>query len=184
MPKVTAPTLPASLTVSYWDKAKGILARITKVKTGVTEELKAAKAALDKAPFGELNIFPQLDGKNIDAAGLRKIQDDYLRKYHPQFKALESVFWDLGQFLNKKAKEFEADDKTKKFAPALMVMGSDANKFSYAVAWGTVSSENQQYLQTAINDRTKAEKLWAEAGALTLAVPPSAPRPRPAFVSV
>lgn len=35
-----APEYPVELTVKYWDKKKGLIARVSKVKTGITEELK------------------------------------------------------------------------------------------------------------------------------------------------
>jgi hypothetical protein len=164
MPAVTPPPYPKSLTTASWDKAKGVIARISKVKTGVTELLKAAEAEYKKAPFADVNIAPTLlNTPNASSADLKKIQDDYLRKYQPQFKKLEGVFYDLSQDLKKKASQFEADEKLKKFAPALTLMANDANKFTYAVAWGTVSSDNQKYLQNSINERVKAEKMWADA---------------------
>ena len=104
MPKVTIPVLPNSLTVSSWDKARGIIAKMTNKKTGVSEQLRTAKAALDAAPFNELNTSPLVLGKTFDSAGLKQVQDDYLRKYHPQFKALEMAFGDLSRWLTGKAR--------------------------------------------------------------------------------
>ena len=163
MPKVTVPTLPNSLTVSSWDKARGIIAKLTTKKTGVSEQLRTAKAALDAAPFGELNTSPLVLNKTFDVAGIKQVQDDYLRKYHPQFKALELAFGDLSRWLAAKAKEFEGDDKLKKFAPVLKLMSTDAHKFTFAVAWGTVSEENQRYLQDRIDSRVAEEKQRAQA---------------------
>ncbi len=163
MPKVVIPTLPSSLTVAAWDKAHGIIAKLTSKKTGVSEQLRTAKAALDAAPFNELNTAPLVLNKTFDLPGLKKVQDDYLRKYHPQFKALELVFGDLSRWLAAKAKEFETDDKLKKFAPVLKLMSADAHKFTFAVAWGTVSDDNQRYLQGVINSKAAEEKLRAQA---------------------
>jgi hypothetical protein len=162
MPAVKPPPYPKSLTVDSWNKAKGLIARILQIKTGITEELKKADKLFNAAPFADVNIAPLLQ-KKLDLAALKKAQDDYLRKYHPIFKKLEGDFHDLSSFLTKKAQEFEKNDTLKKFAPVVKIMASDANKFTYAVAWGTVSSENQAYLQKAINDAEKAEKQWAEA---------------------
>ena len=164
MPNVTPPPYPKSLTTASWDKAKGVIARISKVKTGVTEELKAAGKAFDAAPFAALNVSPLVLNKTFDVKGLKQLQDDWLRKYQPQFKSLESVFYDLSQTLKKKAGDFDKDSSLKKFSPVLTLMANDANKFTYAVAWGTVSSPNQRYLQDMIDGQIKTEKMWAEAG--------------------
>jgi hypothetical protein len=164
MPAVAPPPYPKSLTTASWDKAKGLIARITKVKTGVTEELQAAAKAYKEAPFGDLNVSPLVLNKTFDSAGLKKLQDDYLRKYQPQFKKLEGVFYDLSQTLKQKASAFEKDPKLKQFSAVLKLMGDDANKFTYALAWGTVSGPNQRYLQDMIDAQLKTEKMWAEAG--------------------
>jgi hypothetical protein len=165
MPVATPPPYPKSLTTASWDKAKGLIARISKVKTGVTEELQKAEKAFKAAPFAELNVSPLVLNKSLDLKGLKQVQDDYLRKYQPKFKALELVFYDLSQTFKKKAAEFEADPKLKQFAPALKTMSADANKFTYAVAWGTVSTPNQKYLQDMITSQEKSEKQWASAKA-------------------
>jgi hypothetical protein len=156
MPVAALPPYPKSLTTASWDKAKGLIARISKVKTDVTEELQAAERAFKAAPFGELNVSPLVLNKSLDLKGLKQVQDDYLRKYQPRFRALELVFYDLSQTFKKKAAEFEADPKLKQLAPALKTMSADANKFTYAVAWGTVSSPNQKYLQDMITSQEKS----------------------------
>jgi hypothetical protein len=164
VPTVTPPPYPKSLTTASWDKAKGVIARISKVKTGVTEELQTAAKAFAAAPFATLNVSPLVLNKTFDAKGLKQLQDDYLRKYQPEFKKLEAVFYELSQTLKKKAGDFDKDDKLKKFSPVLTLMANDANKFTYAVAWGTVSTPNQRYLQEMIDAQVKTEKMWAEAG--------------------
>lgn len=164
MPAVTPPPYPKTLTTASWDKAKGIIARISKVQTGVTEELQAAVKAYNAAPFAELNVAPLLLNKTFDVKGLKQLQDDYLRKYQPQFKKLEEVFYDLSRTMKQKAADFEKDGSLKKFSPVLKLMADDANKFTYAVAWGTVSAPNQRFLQDAIDSQIKVAKMWAEAG--------------------
>lgn len=163
MPAVTPPPYPKSLTTASWDKSKGIIARISQIKTGVTEQLQTASRAYAAAPFGELNASKLLLEKEFDLKGLKQLQDDWLRKFHPQFKKLEGVFYDLSMTLKQKAGDFEKDDKLKKFSPILKLMADDANKFTYAVAWGTVSETNQRVLQDAIDNRIKVEKMWADA---------------------
>jgi hypothetical protein len=166
MPAVTPPPYPTSLKVSSWNKAKGLIARISGVKTGVTEELEKAAELFKKAPFDEVNITPNLN-KFLEQAPtsdkLKVFQHAYLEKYHPKFKALESGFLDLHLWLVDKAKEFEKDEKLAKFAPVVKLMAEDANKFRYAVAWGTVSDENQKDLQKSINDMAEVEKMKANA---------------------
>ena len=46
---------------------------------------------------------------------------------------------------------------------ALKLMSTDANKFTYAVAWGTVSAENQRYLQDRIDSKVAEVKQRAQA---------------------
>ena len=45
MAAVTPPPYPQGLTVAFWNKAKGVIARISGVKTGITEELQKAEKA-------------------------------------------------------------------------------------------------------------------------------------------
>lgn len=168
MPDIAQPDFPKSLTTSSWDKAKGLIARISGVKTGVTEELESVAKAYkaSASAFKNLNVFTacsDIAKRDGTLADYKKLQDDYLRKLQPEFKKLEGAFYDLSETLKKKAREFENDEKLKKFAPVLTLMANDANKFTYAVAWGTVSSSNQRYLQDLIDNRTKADKQWAEA---------------------
>jgi hypothetical protein len=163
MPAVKPPEFPKTLTIASWEKAKGVIARITSVKTGVTEKLSDAIKAYKAAPFDDLNVSPAVLKSTGGLKGLRAVQDDYLRKNHPAFKKLEMVFYDLSETLKKKASDFDKDDKLKKFSPVLRLMAEDANKFTYAVAWGTVSESNQKYLETAINSEIKAEQMWAAA---------------------
>jgi hypothetical protein len=168
MVKVVPPPYPEALTVKFWDKAKGLLARVTKVKTGITEELQAARKVYDDAPW-------QLVGVNEFLTKHRKKQGamfpdeadalfyEYLQTVQPHFKKLEMRYVDLSNFLKKKAGEFEQDDKTAKFAGPLRAMADAANKFTYAVAWGTVSSPNQAEWVKLKSEAAKVKKQWDDA---------------------
>ena len=165
MPKVTPPKYPKELTISGWNKTKGLIARVKKIKTGVSEELTDAKAAFDKIKWDDLQIGKMIpEGERLTAAAGEKYLRAYLEKYQPVFKALELKFYELSQFLKKKSGEFAKDKDTKSFAKGVMEMSEAANKFTYAVAWGTVSSENQLWMTERIKQAKVAEKQAAEAG--------------------
>ncbi len=167
MAKVVVPKYPDALTVKSWNKAKGLLARITKVKTGITEELTAAHQAYLNAPWAELNATAFATKYDKSGTKTQKSQEAllrlYLEKNHPPFKELEKTFYLLSSFLKQKAAEFAKDEKTKTFAKAALLMADAANKFTYAVAFGTVSSAQQAEMTKWIKEAAGIEKLWAQA---------------------
>lgn len=160
MPK---PTYPSALTVKSWDKAKGVLARITKVETGVTALLKAAETAFNNAPFKDMEDSSALNmAKRGGIDTLKAYQKEWLATYHPPFKALETHFRNLSTELGKKATAFESQPKLAQFAKVISLMASEANKFSYAVAWGTVSETMQKEITASINSLDEARGNEAE----------------------
>jgi glutaredoxin-related protein len=170
MAKVVPPAYPEALTVKFWDKAKGVLARISKVKTGITEELEKAKAEFDKVDWAELQTNEFLTRYRRKQGAMfpeeaESLFRQYLEVNHPRFKKLEATFSDLSSFLKKKASTFEADPKTEKFAKAVLVMADAANKFTYAVAFGTVSSANQAEWTKVREEAVKIEQQWKDARA-------------------
>ncbi len=145
------PTYPSALTVKSWDKAKGVLARISKVETGVTALLKEAQTEFDKAPFDDMVDYTKLvpiQRQGIEA--LKTYQKEFLSKYHPKFKVLENHFRSLSSKLEEKATAFEKEPKLAQFAKVIKLMATEANKFSYAVAWGTVSDAMQKKISQEI----------------------------------
>ena len=168
MVKVVPPAYPEALSVKFWNKAKGLLARITSVKTGITERLEKSKAIFDKVPWDDLEAtaFVTKYGKGQGSKNRGWYEDmlrQYLEKNHPRFKALEAEFYDLHSFLKSKANEFAQDDKTKSFAKPLLAMADAANKFTYAVAFGTVSAANQQVFAVWMKEADEIMKGFAEA---------------------
>ncbi len=138
---VVRPPYPPSLTVKSWEKAKGLIARISGVKTGITELLVKAEKEFHNAPWDEaLSTKPLAKVKSQGLEALKKWHVENNIKYSPVFRKLQATYADLSHELNQKARNFESDPKLAKFAPVLKKMADDANKFTYAVAWGTVSS--------------------------------------------
>lgn len=140
MTKIAIPPYPVSLTVQSWDKAKGLIARISGVKTGVTELLQAAQKQFKDAPWSEATNDEVV--AEISRGGLQPLQEwhkDYAARLHPKFRALQTTYANLSSTLAEKAQAFEKDEKLAKFAPVLKKMSEDANKFTYAVSWPTVS---------------------------------------------
>ena len=99
----------------------------------------------------------------METKELKEFQDQYLRNYQPIFKNLSATFYSLSEFLKEKSSEFENDEKLKKFAPAVTVMAEEANKFSYAVAWGTVSDKNTKELTQRIKNAEESDKIYSNA---------------------
>ena len=168
MPAVASPPYPQSLTVGYWNKAKGLIARISKVKTGITEELQKADKAFKNAPFKEVDVDAQIKdvlakSKGQQKKALEQFQDEYLRKYQPIFRGLQTVYSDLAMTLTQKVAEFEKDEKLQKFAPAVKVMADAADKFTYAVSWGTVSDSNTKELTLKIAYAGESDKVYGNA---------------------
>lgn len=165
MPKVTPPPYPKLLTVDGWNKTKGLIARIKKVKTGVSEELTKVKAKFDAIKWDDLIINKMIpENERLTAKRCEEVLRAYLEKYHPIFKKLEEEYFTLSGFLKKKADDFEKDKDMKQFSKGLREMSEAANKFRYAVAWGTISSENQKWMEerkalALVADKQKAESV-------------------------
>jgi hypothetical protein len=164
MPKVVPPEYPKLLTVAGWDKTKGLIARVKKIKTGVTEELKKTKALFDAVKWDELELSKTIPATEIlTAKRCEEYLRAYLEKHQPTFKKLETAFDDLERFLKKKADEFGKDEKTKPFVKGVKEMAEAAHKFAFAVAWGTVSSENQKWIEDRKTMALKADKQKSES---------------------
>jgi hypothetical protein len=161
------PSYPDALTVKFWNKAKGVLARIKQIETGITKELEAARSDFDKAPWADLSVEAFLTKHAKQGSKTRKDYEQFLRLYletlQPPFKKLEGRFDDLASFLKKKAQEFEEDPQTKGFAKAVQVMADAAHKFTFAVAWGTVSSPQQAAFAQFMKEADEVEKQWKTA---------------------
>jgi len=165
MPPIKAPEYPKALTVAGWDKTKGLIARIKKVKTGVSEELTKTKKVFDAVPWGvPLSIGGLVpEGKRLTEKDCKDILRAYLEKHHPTFKKLEETVFLLSAFLKKKASDFEQDKDMKQFSKGLKEMAEVANKFTYAIAWGTVSEDNQKWIRERQEAAAKADKQKTEA---------------------
>lgn len=170
MPKVQPPPYPSALTVAAWNKAKGILARIKQIETGITKELQAAAKQFNDAPWKALDVTVIVAEENkrkmpagLTVQDLETIQRDYLQTYQPTFKQLQGRFAELHTFLKDKAVSLAQDDATKGFAKAVELMAEEANKFTYAVAWGTVSSDNQKWLTLMLENKKKEVAIRAKA---------------------
>jgi hypothetical protein len=165
MPKILAPEYPKALTVDGWNKTKGLIARIKKIKTGVSEELTKAKKEFDKVPWGEKLSIGQYvpEGKRLTEQDCKDILRTYLENIHPTFKKLEETFHTLSAFLKKKGNEFASDKDMKQFSKGLLDMAEVANKFTYRIAWGTVSEDNQKWIRERQEAAAKSDKQKKEA---------------------
>lgn len=168
MPKIEQPAFPKALSKSSWEKAKGMIAIVSGVKTGVTEQLESAAKqykASAKA-FEKLDVLPlvkELNAANGNAAAHDKLKTQYIKSLRPGFLALEQTFIDLSALLVKKATDFQSNPKLIKFAPVLNLMSNEADKFAKLVAWDEVSRSNLEYLQERINTLEQSERQWAAA---------------------
>jgi hypothetical protein len=167
MPDVKIPKYPEALTVKSWNKAKGVLARIRKIETGITLELEKAYKQYQEAPWAKVDLSSALMEEErkgrVSAAKMKEMFRDYLTSYQPQFKSLEACFSELSTFLANKAKTLAEDEATARFAEVVNVMPAEANKFTYAVAWGTVSSENQKWFGERLKSRQEREEVFVRA---------------------
>ena len=151
------PPYPPSLTVKFWDKAKGL----SSVKTGVTELLQACESQFKKAPWEVTSVSQLAAIKLRGPEALANFKSEYHRTNQPIFRKLQSDFANLSIDLAKKGKEFGVDPKRSKYAPILQKMSVDADKFTYAVAWGTVSDRVQKdilEIEKSFEERAKKSR--------------------------
>lgn len=168
MPVIAQPEFPKVLTKSSWEKAKGVIAVVSGVKTGITEELElvAKKYKASAKSFQMLDIVTlcnQLNSAKGNAAAYGKLKAQYIKSLRPDFLELESAFTGLSSLLARKAVQFQGDPKLIKFSPVLNLMSNEAQKFSQKIDWDTVSASNLEYLQEIIDSREESEKQWAQA---------------------
>lgn len=150
------PPYPPSLTVKSWEKCKGIIARISGAKTGVTEMLKKAEKQFNDAPWEKATAISQLaEEQRKGPEAIKLFHRNLSNTYQPKFRELQQVYADLTIDLAQKAKTLESDPKLVKFAPVLKKMSEDANKFTFAVSWGTVSDRVQKEI-------LKIQEMFAE----------------------
>jgi hypothetical protein len=163
MSDAVIPPYPPSLTVQSWDKVKGLLARVFGAKTGVTELLAAAKKSFDDMPWEAATSLGQLaEYKRQGPEAIKQFQKNYNGTYQPKFRKLQTTYATLCSDLAEKAKAFEEDPKLVKFAPVLKKMSEDANRFTYAVSWPTVSDGMQKEILIIEKDFAERAKLAQE----------------------
>jgi len=138
------PPYPESLKVKTWEKAKGIAAWMSSRNTGVTALLEKAEKAFKSAPWEATADEPLAEQYRRGPEALEEFLRQHHQKYQPAFRQLQASFADLSSDLKSKAKELEKDEKVAKFAALVAKMAEDANKFTYAVAWGSVSDQLQK----------------------------------------
>jgi hypothetical protein len=157
MSAVKKPDYPEALTVKYWNKKKGVLARISKVKTGITEQLEKAHDLFEDVPWEKLDLHAYLPGRydrdQLDAA-LQRLKEETSDKVNKAYKGMRS----LENFLHDKAEDLEKNEKTKKFAEDVEEMSKAAKKFSFTLAVGTLSEPiTAAYNQAVIGLNTRAQ---------------------------
>ncbi|MGJ3627106.1 hypothetical protein AB5I41_09595 [Sphingomonas sp. MMS24-JH45] len=144
------------------------MAKAFKGETGITAELKKAKAVYDKLDWQQLDAekFSNAKikhGERVTPAKADEVLKAYLDEVHPTFAPLEKTFAKLSTFLSGQAKTMAGSTTTKSAGKTAQTMADAANKFSYAVAWGTISSKQQAYLAGAKTTAIEVEKSWAAA---------------------
>lgn len=157
MPAVEKPDYPDALTSKHWKKKKGLLARISKVKTGITEELKEAQDLFDDVSWDKLDLQKYLSGRynreQLEQA-MQQLREDTSDKVSKAYKGMRS----LENFLKDKAKEMEKNEKTKKFAEDVEEMAEAAKKFSFVLAPGTLSEPiTAEYNEAVIGLNTREQ---------------------------
>lgn len=159
MPKIKKPDYPTELTVKYWDKKKGLLARVSKIKTGITDELTKTFKLFEAVPWARLDLTlftpHKADKQQIDDA-LKEFQKETSTSINAAYKGMRA----LENFLEKKAEDFKADPKTKEFAADAKKMADAARVFSFAIAPGTLSEPiTQEYKLYMLAIKNRAEVL-------------------------
>lgn len=160
MPAFRKPEYPKSLTTSDWSKHKGVLAKIMRVKTGVTEELTATRRLFDAVPWDKLDLtlyVPHRAGKAELDAAMKKLNADTVKAITAAYHSMR----DLSGKLKSKAGEYGKNAKTKETAKQLLKMADDANKFSYAIAPGTISDPISKEYDRYVADIAKKEQVLA-----------------------
>lgn len=158
-----APEYPTELTVKYWNKKKGLLARISKVKTGITEELNKTEKLFDAIPWNKLNLHEHLSlqyNRDDVEVAMKKLQSETTKPVTAAYHGMR----DLENFLTNKAKEMAREDKTKGFAKDVEGMADAAKKFSFAIAPGTLSDTVLAQREEALNSIKVKEDLIAKQG--------------------
>lgn len=154
------PKYPPTLTTQSWDKAKGLMARVARGHTGVSDELKKAAKAFMDAPWFDLPDPPEEDERSEEE--LAKLEKEKAR-IKVKFDNLQVVFEELSEFLAKSAKTYEKDKLMKQAVEALKTMAENAQDLSGQVAWKVLAEEYEEALAEAEEEAKAATKDEASA---------------------
>ncbi len=157
------PEYPDELTVKYWEKKKGLLARISKIKTGITEELKKTKKLFEQIDWFAMDIHRYTKG-TYDRKGLEKALKECVEATGDAVQAAYKGMRALEIFLTDKASELKKDKKTAGFSDDVSEMADAARKFSFMIAPGTLSDQIMVEYKICLKSVEVKEQLLSQLG--------------------